>query len=203
MSASSRRCLRGSASKPSAVSTVGRSRTHSRSSIRAVRGLPHFSAPTAYTSRRRSADYSASRMQKTQAGRLSSARFSISYNTARSNSSRRESRVLRTREAMNVATSASASPNSRYPSNSRPGRNRSGTCRASERFPTGWTSPAGCDRRAGSASPFLIDQEWILVKGPGLQPAPAHPRATMFPVQAQHPIVGVKRWPGATNAQGE
>lgn len=44
----------------------------------------------------------------------SNTRFSISHSTARSNNSRLESRVLATREAMNSATSASASPNSRY-----------------------------------------------------------------------------------------
>ena len=49
----------------------------------------------------------------------SSTRFSISHSTARSNSSRRESRVLATREAMNAATSPSAAENSRYPSRSR------------------------------------------------------------------------------------
>lgn len=49
----------------------------------------------------------------------SNTRFSISHSTARSNSSRLESRVLPTRDAMNAATSASASPNSRYPSSSR------------------------------------------------------------------------------------
>ena len=38
----------------------------------------------------------------------SSTRFSISHSTARSNSSRRESRVMATREATNAVTSASA-----------------------------------------------------------------------------------------------
>jgi len=50
----------------------------------------------------------------------SSTRFSISHSTARSNSSRRESRVIATREAMNAVTSASASSaKSRNPSRSR------------------------------------------------------------------------------------
>jgi hypothetical protein len=49
----------------------------------------------------------------------SSTWFPISHSTARSNSSRRESLVLRAREATNAVTSFSADPNSRYPSISR------------------------------------------------------------------------------------
>jgi hypothetical protein len=48
----------------------------------------------------------------------SSTRPSISHSTARSNRSRRLSRVLATREATKAATSASAPGNSRYPSRS-------------------------------------------------------------------------------------
>ncbi len=56
----------------------------------------------------------------------SSTRPPISHSTARSNSSRRESRVCAAREATNVRTSASASANSRYPS--RPRISRACSC---------------------------------------------------------------------------